>query len=155
VIRQHIHNIWHIFLPRDRLAHFPPQRCMISIPHGVAASAHGGSTTRDPEQGTDFMDAETPKNAAAVVAASGRATNEALHLPAMAHEYAITFDLFDVAEVFKRTSYTAHLKPSGRYVAKDLFEGGGMPLLMKSLRDQGFLHGDCMAVTGRSVAERA
>lgn len=101
------------------------------------------------------MDAETPKNAAAVVAASGRATNEALHLPAMAHEYAITFDLFDVAEVFKRTSYTAHLKPSGRYVAKDLFEGGGMPLLMKSLRDQGFLHGDCMAVTGRSVAERA
>jgi len=101
--------------------------------------------------GTDFMDAETPKNAAAVVAASGRATNEALHLPAMAHEYAITFDLFDVAEVFKRTSYTAHLKPSGRYVAKDLFEGGFMPLLMKSLRDQGFLHGDCMVVTGRSV----
>jgi dihydroxy-acid dehydratase len=71
----------------------------------------------------------------------------------MAHECAITFDLFDVAEVFKRTSYTAHLKPSGRYVAKDLFEGSGMSLHAKSLRNHGFLREDCMTVTGCNVAE--
>jgi dihydroxy-acid dehydratase len=93
------------------------------------------------------------ENAAAVVAASGGSTNAALHLPAIAHECGITFDLFDVADVFKRTPYIADLKPSGRYVAKDLFEAGGVPLLMKTLLDHGFLHGDCMTVTGRSIAE--
>src|ERR1700745_2050922 len=65
------------------------------------------------------------ENAAAVVAASGGSTNAALHLPAIAHECGITFSLFDVAEVFRRTPYVAHLKPAGRYVAKDLFEAGG------------------------------
>jgi dihydroxy-acid dehydratase len=74
-------------------------------------------------------------------------------LPAIAHECGITIDLFDVAEVFKRTPYIADLKPSGRYVAKDLFEAGGIPLLMKTLLDHGFLHGECITVTGRSVAE--
>jgi dihydroxy-acid dehydratase len=93
------------------------------------------------------------ENAAAVVAASGGSTNAALHLPAIAHECGITFDLFDVAEVFKRTPYIADLKPGGRYVAKDLFEAGGVPLLMKTLLDHGFLHGECMTVTGRSLAE--
>ena len=93
------------------------------------------------------------ENAAAVVAASGGSTNAALHLPAIAHECGIAFDLFDVAEVFKRTPYVADLKPAGRYVAKDLFEAGGVPLLMKTLLDHGFMHGDCMTVTGRSMAE--
>jgi dihydroxy-acid dehydratase len=93
------------------------------------------------------------ENAAAVVAASGGSTNAALHLPAIAHECGITFDLFDVAEVFKRTPYIADLKPGGRYVAKDLFEAGGVPLLMKTLLDHGFLHGECMTVTGRTIAE--
>jgi dihydroxy-acid dehydratase len=93
------------------------------------------------------------ENAAAVVAASGGSTNAALHLPAIAHECGITFDLFDVAEVFKRTPYIADLKPGGRYVAKDLFEAGGVPLLMKTLLDHGFLHGECMTVTGRTMAE--
>src|ERR1700674_1364563 len=93
------------------------------------------------------------ENAAAVVAASGGSTNVALHLPAIAHECGIAFDLFDVAEVFKRTPYIADLKPGGRYVAKDLFEAGGVPLLMKTLLDHGFLHGDCLTVTGRTVAQ--
>jgi dihydroxy-acid dehydratase len=93
------------------------------------------------------------ENAAAVVAASGGSTNAALHLPAIAHECGIAFDLFDVADVLKRTPYIADLKPGGRYVAKDLFEAGGVPLLMKTLLDHGFLHGDCMTVTGRSIAE--
>src|SRR5262249_50694278 len=89
----------------------------------------------------------------AVVAASGGSTNAALHLPAIAHECGIKFDLFDVAEVFKRTPYIADLKPGGRYVAKDLFEAGGVPLLMRTLLDHGFLHGDCVTVTGRPTAE--
>ena len=93
------------------------------------------------------------ENAATVVAASGGSTNAALHLPAMAHECGIKFDLFDVAEVFRRTPYIADLKPGGRYVAKDMFEAGGIPQLMKTLLDHGFLHGDCMTVTGRTIAE--
>jgi dihydroxy-acid dehydratase len=93
------------------------------------------------------------ENAAAVVAATGGSTNAALHLPAIAHECGIEFDLFDVAEVFKKTPYVADLKPGGRYVAKDMFEAGGVPLLMKTLLDHGFLHGDCLTVTGRTIAE--
>ena len=88
-----------------------------------------------------------------VVAATGGSTNAALHLPAMAHECGIKFDLFDVAEIFKKTPYIADLKPGGRYVAKDMCEAGGVPLLMKTLLDGGYLHGDCLTVTGRTIAE--
>ncbi len=101
-------------------------------------------------------DIVTPKaleNAAVVVAASGGSTNAALHLPAIAHECGIEFDLFDVAAIFRRTPYIADLKPAGKYVAKDLFEAGGIPLLMKTLLDHGYLDGDCLTVTGRTIAE--
>jgi dihydroxy-acid dehydratase len=101
----------------------------------------------------DIVTRKALENAAAVVAATGGSTNAALHLPAIAHECGIEFDLFDVAEVLKRTPYIADLKPSGRYVAKDMFEAGGVPLLMKTLLDHGYLHGDCITVTGRTVAE--
>ena len=101
----------------------------------------------------DIVTRRALENAAAVVAASGGSTNAALHLPAIAHECGIKFDLFDVADVFKRTPYIADLKPGGRYVAKDLFEVGGVPLLMKTLLDHGFMHGDCITVTGRTMAE--
>src|SRR5947208_5622892 len=101
----------------------------------------------------DIVTREALKNAAAVVAASGGSTNAALHLPAIAHECGLKFDLFDVAEVFRRTPYVADLKPSGRYVAKDLFEAGGVPLLMKTLLEHGYLNGNCMTVTGRTIAE--
>ena len=93
------------------------------------------------------------ENAAMTVAATGGSTNAALHLPAMANEVGIKFDLFDVGEIFRRTPYIGDLKPGGRYVAKDLFEAGGIPLVMKALLDGGFLHGDCMTVTGKTVAE--
>jgi dihydroxy-acid dehydratase len=93
------------------------------------------------------------ENAATIVAASGGSTNAALHLPAMAHEAGIEFDLHDVAEIFKRTPYIADLKPAGKYVAKDLFEVGGVPVLMKALLDGGYLHGDCITVTGKTIAE--
>ncbi len=101
----------------------------------------------------DIVTRKALENAATVVAASGGSTNAALHLPAIAHECGIEFDLFEVAEIFKRTPYIADLKPGGRYVAKDLFEAGGIPLLMKTLLDHGFLHGDCLTVTGRTIAE--
>jgi dihydroxy-acid dehydratase len=101
----------------------------------------------------DIVTREALENAAAVVAATGGSTNAALHLPAIANECGIKFDLFDVAEVFKKTPYIADLKPSGRYVAKDMFEAGGVPLLLKTLLDHGFLHGDCLTVTGRTLAE--
>src|SRR3989449_4418233 len=100
----------------------------------------------------DIVTRPALENAAAVVAASGGSTNAALHLPAIAHECGIEFDLFDVAEIFKKTPYVADLKPAGRYVAKDMFEAGGIPLLMKTLLDHGHLHGDCLTVTGRTVA---
>src|SRR6188508_3448618 len=101
----------------------------------------------------DIVTRKALENAAAIVAATGGSTNAALHLPAIAHECGIDFDLFDVAEVLKRTPYIADLKPSGRYVAKDMFEAGGIPLLMKTLLDHGYLHGDCLTVTGRSIKE--
>jgi dihydroxy-acid dehydratase len=101
----------------------------------------------------DIVTRKSLENAAAVVAASGGSTNAGLHLPAIANEAGIKFDLFDVAEIFKRTPYVADLKPGGRYVAKDMFEVGGIPLLMKTLLDHGYLHGDCMTVTGRTIAE--
>lgn len=101
----------------------------------------------------DIVTRKALENAAATVAASGGSTNAALHLPAIAHECGIEFTLFDVAEVFKKTPYIADLKPGGRYVAKDLFEVGGVPLLMKTLLENGYLHGDCMTVTGRTIAE--
>ena len=101
----------------------------------------------------DIVTRKALENAAAVVAAAGGSTNAALHLPAIAHECGIEFDLFDVAEIFKKTPYIADLKPGGRYVAKDMFEAGGVPLLMKTLLDHGFMHGDCLTVTGRTIAE--
>src|ERR671919_183276 len=101
----------------------------------------------------DIVTRRALENAAAVVAASGGSTNAALHLPAIAHEAGIEFTLFDVAEIFKKTPYVADLKPGGRYVAKDMFEAGGVPLLMKTLLDHGYLHGGCMTVTGRTIAQ--
>ncbi len=101
----------------------------------------------------DICTREAFENAARIVAATGGSTNAALHLPAMAHEAGIAFDLFDVAEIFKSTPYIADLKPGGRYVAKDMHEAGGIYMLMKTLLAEGFLHGDCVTVTGKSLAE--
>ena len=93
------------------------------------------------------------ENAAVVVAATGGSTNGALHLPAMANEAGIAFTLRDFAEIAARTPYIADLKPGGRFVAKDMGEAGGVPMLMKTLLEGGHLHGDCMTVTGKTLAE--
>ena len=101
----------------------------------------------------DIVTRKALENAAVVVAATGGSTNAALHLPAVAHEAGIEFDLFEVAEIFRRTPYLADLKPGGRFVARDMFVAGGVPMLMRTLLDNGYLHGDCMTVTGKTIAE--
>ena len=101
----------------------------------------------------DICTREAFENAARIVAATGGSTNGALHLPAMAHEAGIEFDLHDVAAIFKSTPYCADLKPGGKYVAKDMYEAGGAYMLMKTLLAEGLLHGDCLTVTGRTLAE--
>ncbi|MBK8630456.1 MAG: dihydroxy-acid dehydratase [Sphingomonadales bacterium] len=101
----------------------------------------------------DICTIEAFENAARVVAATGGSTNGALHLPAMAHEAGLEFDLFDVAEIFKSTPYMADLKPGGNYVAKDMHDAGGVYMLMKSLLAEGLLHGNCMTVTGKTLGE--
>ena len=101
----------------------------------------------------DICTRQAFENAARIVAATGGSTNAALHLPAMANEAGIDFDLFDVAEIFKTTPYIADLKPGGKYVAKDMYEAGGVYMLMKTLMDAGLLHGDCLTVTGKTLAE--
>jgi dihydroxy-acid dehydratase len=93
------------------------------------------------------------ENAATIIAATGGSTNGALHLPAMAHECGIDFDLFAVAEIFKKTPYIADLKPGGKYVAKDVHDIGGVQQIMKALMIGGFLHGDCITVTGKTIAQ--
>ena len=93
------------------------------------------------------------ENAARVVAATGGSTNAALHLPAMAHEAGIAFDLQDVAEIFKSTPYIADLKPGGKYVAKDMHEAGGVYMAMKTLLDGGFIDPEPLTVTGKTLGE--
>jgi dihydroxy-acid dehydratase len=92
-------------------------------------------------------------NAAIVVAATGGSTNAALHLPAMAHEAGIEFTLKDVADAFRLTPWIADLKPGGQYVAKDMGEAGGMPMLLRALLDEGLIDGNCLTVTGRTLGE--
>ncbi len=101
----------------------------------------------------DIVTRKALENAAAIVSATGGSTNAALHLPAMAHECGIDFDLHDVAEIFKRTPYITDLKPGGRYVAKDLYDVGGVSVVLKELLDGGYIHGDCLTVTGKTIAE--
>ena len=101
----------------------------------------------------DIVTREALENAATIVAATGGSTNAGLHLPAIASEAGIDFDLAAVGEVFRRTPYIADLKPGGRYVAKDLFDVGGVPIVLKALLEGGYLHGDCLTVTGKTMAE--
>jgi dihydroxy-acid dehydratase len=93
------------------------------------------------------------ENAAVIVGATGGSTNAGLHLPAIAHEAGISFPMEDVLAIMRRTPYIADLKPGGKYVALDVHRVGGVPVVLKALLDGGLLHGDCMTVTGKTVAE--
>ncbi|WP_159349389.1 dihydroxy-acid dehydratase [Roseomonas harenae] len=101
----------------------------------------------------DIVTKESLYNAALIVGATGGSTNAGLHLPAMAHEAGISFTLQDVAEIMRKAPYIGDLKPGGRYVAFDVYKIGGIPVIVKALLDAGLLHGDCMTVTGKSLAE--
>ncbi|MBU3260149.1 dihydroxy-acid dehydratase [Roseovarius sp. PS-C2] len=101
----------------------------------------------------DVVTRQSLENAARVVACTGGSTNAGLHLPAIAHEAGIEFYLEDVCDIFRDTPYFVDLKPGGQYVAKDLYDAGGIPVVMKELRKAGLIHEDCMTATGRSIGE--
>ena len=101
----------------------------------------------------DVVTRKSLENAARVVACTGGSTNAGLHLPAIANEAGIDFDLLDVCEIFKSTPYFVDMKPGGKYVAKDLYEAGGVPVVMKELRKIGLIHEDCLVVSGKTVGE--
>ena len=136
-----------------------PNSNMVPAPYStreqiaVAAGAQVMELLADNIRPRDICTREAFVNAARVVAATGGSTNGALHLPAMAHEAGISFDLFDVADVFKTTPYIADLKPGGKYVAKDMYEAGGVYMLMKTLLANDLLDGNCLTVTGKTLGE--
>ncbi|WP_296418082.1 dihydroxy-acid dehydratase [Pseudooctadecabacter sp.] len=99
----------------------------------------------------DIVTRQSLENAARVVACTGGSTNAGLHLPAIAHEAGIDFDLMDVCDIFRDTPYFVDLKPGGQYVAKDLYEVGGVPVVMRELRKAGLVHEDCITATGESI----
>ena len=101
----------------------------------------------------DVVTLKSLENSARVVACTGGSTNAGLHLPAIAHEAGIDFYLEDVCEIFRDTPYFVDLKPGGKYVAKDLYEVGGVPVVMKELRKAGLLHEDCLTASGNSMGE--
>lgn len=101
----------------------------------------------------DIITRKSLENAAAIVAATGGSTNAALHIPAIAHEAGIDFDLFAVAEIFKKTPYITNLRPGGTYLSKHLHDIGGVAVVLKELLDGGYIHGECITVTGKTLAE--
>ncbi|TDL79350.1 dihydroxy-acid dehydratase [Palleronia sediminis] len=120
------------------------------------ASASGEAVMALLEKGITARHVVTRKsleNAARVVACTGGSTNAGLHLPAIAHEAGIDFDLFDVCDIFRDTPYFVDLKPGGQFVAKDLYDAGGVPVVMKELRRAGLIHEDCITASGRTIGE--
>ncbi|PPR53442.1 MAG: hypothetical protein CFH16_00995, partial [Alphaproteobacteria bacterium MarineAlpha5_Bin6] len=101
----------------------------------------------------DIVTQDSLVNAARVVAATGGSTNAALHLPAIANEAGIKFTLRDVTEIYNSTPYIGDMAPGGKYVAKDLYDVGGVPIVIKSLIDGGYINGDCMTVTGKTIGQ--
>ena len=124
---------------RDAYAELAGEQVMDLIAKGIRAR--------------DVVTKQSLENAATVVAATGGSTNAGLHLPAIAHEAGIEFTLQDVCDIFRRTPYIADLKPGGKYVARDLYEVGGVSIVLKALLDGGYLHGDCLTVSGKTLAE--
>ena len=101
----------------------------------------------------DLITRKSLENAAAAVAATGGSTNAGLHLPAIAHEVGIAFTLEDVAKVFARTPLIADLQPGGKYLALDLHRVGGARVVLKALLDGGYLHGDTLTLSGKTLAD--
>ncbi len=121
--------------------------------YGIAAGEAVMTLIERGVRARDVVTRKSLENAARIVACTGGSTNAALHLPAIAHEAGIDFDLFDVTDIMRDTPYFCDLRPGGRYVAKDLYEVGGVPVVLKELQKIGLLHEDCITVSGRSLGE--
>jgi dihydroxy-acid dehydratase len=102
----------------------------------------------------DIITRKSIENAIAVIMAVGGSTNAVLHFLAIAHSIGVPFVLDDFEAIRARTPVLCDLKPSGRFVATDLHQAGGIPQVMKMLLDHGLLHGDCITITGETIAER-
>ncbi len=102
---------------------------------------------------SDILSKKAFENAFTVVVALGGSTNAVLHLLAMAKTANIDFTLEDVTRINAKTPVLADLKPSGKYLMEDVFAVGGVPAVMKYLLQEGFLHGDCLTVTGKTIKE--
>ena len=138
----------------------PPGSAMLPAPYPdrpAAAHAAGELVMRILRDGgplpRELVTRKSLENAAAAVAATGGSTNAGLHLPAIAHEAGIRFTLDDVAEVFRRTPLVADLQPGGKYLARDLHHAGGVRAVLKVLLDGGYLHGECLTLSGRTLEE--
>ncbi|MCD7033451.1 dihydroxy-acid dehydratase [Metabacillus sp. GX 13764] len=101
----------------------------------------------------DIMTKKAFENSISIVMALGGSTNAILHLLAIAHAIDVDLTLDDFERIQKKVPHIADLKPSGKYVMQDLHEAGGIPAVMKLLLEHGYLHGDCLTVTGKTVAE--
>ncbi|MBO6601649.1 dihydroxy-acid dehydratase [Boseongicola sp. H5] len=121
--------------------------------YGVASGKAVMNLIEKDIRARDIVTRKSLENAARVVACTGGSTNAGLHLPAIAHEAGIDFDLFDVCDIFHDTPYFVDMKPGGQFVAKDLYEAGGVPVVMKELRKAGLIHEDCMTSSGRTIGE--
>ena len=102
---------------------------------------------------SDIMTRKAFENALTIIVALGGSTNAVLHMIAMAHSVGITLTQDDIQRTSDKTPVIADFKPSGKYLMEDLHNIGGVPLVMKYLLQKGLLHGDCMTVTGKTVAE--
>jgi dihydroxy-acid dehydratase len=121
--------------------------------YGTASGAAVMNLLEKNIRARDVVTRKSLENAARVVACTGGSTNAGLHLPAIAHEAGIDFSLDDVCDIFRDTPYFVDLKPGGQYVAVDLYEAGGVPVVMKELRKAGLMHEDCMTASGREMGE--
>ncbi len=122
----------------------------------VLARDSGRAVIEMIRQGITARDIITPRsieNAITLIMALGGSTNSILHMPAIAHEAGFELDLDDFQRISDRTPLVANLKPFGEYLMFDLDRVGGVPLVMKMLLDAGLLHGDCLTVTGKTLAE--
>ncbi|MGZ4306657.1 MAG: dihydroxy-acid dehydratase [Solirubrobacteraceae bacterium] len=128
-------------------------------PHKVDVAAEAGRLVMDVlkrgQRPSDIITRESLENAIAAIACSGGSTNGVLHLLAIAKEVGVDLHIDDFDRISERTPLLCDLKPSGKYVAPDLYEAGGVPLVLKRLKQAGLLHADAQTVTGRTVGEHA
>ena len=101
----------------------------------------------------DIITRKSIENAISLVIALGGSTNAVLHFLAIARSANIEFSLYDFQKISDKTPYIANLKPSGKYLMEDLHEIGGIPVILKYMLDAGYLHGDCLTVTGKTLEE--